>query len=86
MSNKDLPRPNNAVVRCLDQSGLPDYATTYGTELCLVPHLMAFSRALAEEGEQVMIKQNIQELERILADVEQCMPDEFGLMRYVVEK
>lgn len=53
--NTDLPKPNDAVVRCLDQSSFPSYVTTYGTELCLVPQLLAFSRALAEEGEQEII-------------------------------
>jgi hypothetical protein len=53
----DLPKPNDAVVRCLDQSSFPSYVTTYGTELCLVPQLMAFSRALAEEGEQEIVSE-----------------------------
>jgi hypothetical protein len=50
-----LPKPCDALVRCLDQSGLPDYATTYGTELCIVPQLIALSQALAEEAEQEII-------------------------------
>ena len=33
-----------------------------------------------------MLELNIKELRRILDDVEQCLPDEFGLMRYRTEQ
>jgi hypothetical protein len=51
------PNPSDALVRAFDASEFPDYVTTYGTELCLVPHLIRFSQALALESEQELINE-----------------------------
>lgn len=56
MNKLTAERPSEALVRCFDVSEFPDYVTTYGTELCLVPQLIRFSRALALESEQEIIQ------------------------------
>ena len=54
--NIQLEQPCDALVRAFDAAELPSYVTTYGTELCLVPHLIRLSQELALESEQEIIQ------------------------------
>ena len=51
-----MEKPSDTLTRCFDVCNFPHYVTTPGTELCLLPHLIEFSRALALESEQEIIQ------------------------------
>lgn len=46
---------NDAQERCAQMALFPEYITTLGTELCLLPHLIRFSEAVVEECEQEIL-------------------------------